>query len=145
MNLCRADEIRLKAFQESVMSLNRRYTAGTSAGQPGQATTKSVCHLIRYREVSPKTRSVVPGDGELTYVARLGTDSISFVHNHSSSLGSHAVVELLDAQHAAVARFLVKLGTSKPAVRGLYLIDSTILTTVPTKPDGVVFNKGYFT
>lgn len=130
-----AERLRLLSLTKCIEQLNSK---------PRQIRDgKRICHPIMVWTVSPTTRRVMKDSNQLTYACELAPSAMTYLVNRTSE-DTHAVVEFLDSTGGPQARFLVRILETKPAIRGLYLVNASILCRMVTSPEATIFNKGYF-
>lgn len=134
--IAQSEAKRLESVRNCVVEWNSRTVKDSG-------DIRRVCQAARVWPVSKESRAVIPKCELLTFVSSINSRDVTFVVLRPLAV-SHAVLELFDKNHAVQVRLLVKVEGTIPAIRGYYLTQATILTTVPSEPQHVVFNHGYF-
>lgn len=130
-----AETRRLESLRKCVTEFNVR--RGETVG------IRRICQLVRVWPVSTKSRSVMPEKAFTTYASGIGDAEVAYLVLRPCE-EAHVVIELFSDPGKVLARLLVVTTSVEAAIRGMYLVRAEIKSPVPSSPEGVVFNKGYF-
>lgn len=127
---------RLGALKKCVAELNAR--------RGGDPDLRRVCQPARIWDVSAESRTVIGDSAITTFVYGICPHTIAYLVKRREE-PTYACIELLDEAGKAQVRFLIRTEESTPAIRAFYSVRARILTNVPSHPESVIFNRGYFT
>lgn len=103
-----------------------------------------VCQMIRLWEVDIATRMAVPEQVTMTYACGHGEQFIDFITKSPRAPKAIAVVEVFQDSGSIQGRFLVKPVKSLPCIRGMYMVETKIISPVLSSPAGTIFHRDYF-
>jgi hypothetical protein len=130
------EQRRLDSMRSCAQELSGRFVGDKEGFRP-------VCQMVRLWRVHPASRMVEESSSLLTYLTAINAKAVHFLLNRPKP-DLYVAMELLDQAGKVQLRLLARTGDASPAIRGLYQVRASILTTIPVDPVGVIFNKGYF-